>query len=87
MKVSDVVGRDKGAALLLELERYDDSTPHVVAIGDGRNDLGMFSVADIAVTFEDAAPEVRAAADIILPADRPVALRKFSDQLMNNLLR
>lgn len=83
--VSSAVGGDKGASFLRSLERSGDSSPHTVAIGDGTNDLGMFSVADIAVTFEDASAEVRAAADVILPKNRRIALQQLSSLLMGDL--
>jgi len=84
--VSDAVDGDKGASVLRELERCSESFPRTVAIGDGRNDLGMFSAADIAITFDNASSDVRAAADVILSADRPTALRELSKLLLGNLL-
>lgn len=84
--VSDTVDGDKGAGVLRELERCCGTLPHTVAIGDGRNDLGMLAAADIAITFEDAASDVREAADLILPADRPSALRELSKLILEDSL-
>lgn len=84
--VSDAVHDDKGAAVLRTLERSGESFPRTVAIGDGRNDLGMFSEADFAITFDDASSDVRAAADLILSGDRPTALRELRRLLLGNSL-
>lgn len=56
---------DKARALGLVCTRLGVAAEEVVAIGDGRNDLGMLAFAGVAVAPANAHPEVLAAADLI----------------------
>ena len=49
----------------------------VVAFGDNLNDLPMLRVADVAVAVENAVEEVKAAVDIIIPANTTDSVAKF----------
>ena len=49
----------------------------VVAFGDNLNDLPMLRVADVAVAVENAVEEVKAAADIIIPANTTDSVARF----------
>jgi hydroxymethylpyrimidine pyrophosphatase-like HAD family hydrolase len=68
--VADTVDADKGIA---RIRAAHPGAVRVVAFGDGPNDVGMLSAADVALTFADAPPEVRAVATTVLPAERPAA--------------
>lgn len=56
---------DKSVALRRVCALRGISADQVVAIGDGRNDLGMLAFAGVAVAPANAHPEVRAACDLI----------------------
>lgn len=49
----------------------------VVAFGDNLNDLPMLRVADVAVAVENAVDEVKAAADIIIPANTTDSVARY----------
>jgi len=56
---------DKAGALLRLCTRRGVGAAEVVAIGDGRNDLGMLSMAGVSVAPANAHPDVLAAVDIV----------------------
>jgi hydroxymethylpyrimidine pyrophosphatase-like HAD family hydrolase len=60
-------GVSKGAAFRSYRNFAGLNPEAVVAAGDHLNDLDLLLEADLAVTFEDAPPEVRAAAHLIVP--------------------
>lgn len=49
----------------------------VVAFGDNINDLPMFKIADVAVAVENALPEVKAAADIVIGPNTDNSVARF----------
>ena len=49
--------------------KADTGADRLVVYGDNLNDLPMLAVADVAVAVENACPEVRAAADIVIGAN------------------
>jgi hydroxymethylpyrimidine pyrophosphatase-like HAD family hydrolase len=49
----------------------------VVVFGDNLNDLSMFEVADLAVAVDNALPEVKAAADVVIGANTTDAVARF----------
>jgi len=63
------VGVDKAAALAALCARLGVGPGEVAAMGDGRNDLPMLAFAAIALAPGNAAPEVRAAADLVTAAN------------------
>jgi Cof subfamily protein (haloacid dehalogenase superfamily) len=60
-------GADKGTALGAAARHLGCRLAEVVAVGDGLNDLSMLAVAGTAVAMGQAAPEVRAAAHLVVP--------------------
>jgi Cof subfamily protein (haloacid dehalogenase superfamily) len=68
-------GVNKGAALRLLADTLGVDLARVAAVGDGNNDIAMFAVAGTSVAVSHAAPDVRAAATMTLPAvDDPFPL-------------
>lgn len=59
---------DKGQAVATAAARLGVPAAAVVAIGDGHNDLPMLQVAGTAIAMGQAAPEVQAAAHLVVPA-------------------
>jgi hypothetical protein len=57
---------DKGRALAMIAEQYGIAGQNAMAIGDAPNDLGMFAWARLSVAVENAWPQVRDAADVIV---------------------
>lgn len=49
----------------------------VVAFGDNINDLPMFKVADVAIAVENALPEVKAAADLVIGPNTDNSVARF----------
>ena len=81
--VSKEVDSDKGARLIRNhFESAVSSRAKVLSIGDSLNDLGMLMESDIAITFADSQPALRAAADLVLCADRRLALERFRELLL-----
>ncbi len=60
-------GVSKGAAFRDYRKSAGLKTEAVVAAGDHLNDIDLLLEADLAVTFQDAPPEVRRAAHLVLP--------------------
>lgn len=60
-------GLDKGAGLTWLCNHLDIDPAHIVVFGDEVNDLSMFAMAGYSVAVENAAAEVRGAADEIAP--------------------
>ncbi len=58
---------DKGKALSLYAETFQDQLPRIAA-GDDRNDLTMFAAADYRIVMETAPQQILAHADIIAPS-------------------
>lgn len=64
------LGATKGSALqrIAALSGIDDRA-NIVAIGDGLNDLSMFSVAGLSVAVSNGVAEVQQAADVVVPSN------------------
>jgi Cof subfamily protein (haloacid dehalogenase superfamily) len=58
-------GASKGDGLRRLLDFLSISPDHVLAIGDGENDIGMLQLARIGVAMGNAPQEVKAAADYV----------------------
>ncbi len=76
-------GVSKGAALEWYLESLPRRRRIVVAVGDHLNDEDLLHRADIAVSMEDAPPELKARADILLPPASEGGFSKLVDFLMD----
>lgn len=68
----------KAEAIKLMKERI--GADKVIAFGDNINDLPMFKVADVAVAVENALPEVKEAADIVIGPNTDDSVAKFIDE-------
>jgi Cof subfamily protein (haloacid dehalogenase superfamily) len=60
-------GADKGVALAAAAEHLGQDLSHVLAVGDGLNDLSMLAVAGTAIAMGQAVPEVRSMAHLVVP--------------------
>lgn len=76
----------KGHALLTLAESYDIPRERTFAVGDNLNDLSMVEAAAVGVAMGNAAPEVKDAADWIVPtvadAGLAVALERFFSDVL-----
>ena len=75
-------GVDKGAALRRLCAKWGIAPGDVVAIGDGRNDLGMLEFAGVAVAPANAHPEVLATADLITSSNDEDGVAQALDRLV-----
>jgi hypothetical protein len=73
---------DKARALRLVCTGLGVAAEQVVAIGDGRNDLGMLAFAGVAVAPANAHPEVLAAADLITSSNDEEGVAQALAQLV-----
>ncbi len=73
---------DKADALSRLCARRGITPDQVVAIGDGRNDLGMLAFAGVAVAPANAHPEVLAAADLITASNDEDGVARALAQLV-----
>ena len=62
-------GVDKASAITAYRQDLGFESHHVLAMGDGPNDLGMFAVAGLSVAPANARPQVLEAADAVSPAN------------------
>ena len=60
---------DKGRALAYLCKKYDIQPEHVLAIGDGPNDIGMLKFAGLGVAMGNAFDVVKDAADAVAPSN------------------
>ena len=72
----------KSAALVRLCSHLGVRPAEVAAIGDGRNDLGMLSVAGVSVAPANAHPDVLAAADVITSSNDDDGVAHALDQLV-----
>jgi hypothetical protein len=64
-------GVDKGTSAGELARWYGWTLDHVAAAGDGTNDIALLSAVGRSVAMRHARPEVRAAADMVIPDDQP----------------
>ena len=74
-------GVSKGEALQHVARLLDVSREEIVAFGDSDNDLPMFAAAGLSVAMGNAAPEVRAAADVITASNEQDGIAAALEQL------
>lgn len=75
-------GVDKAGALARHCARRGIPTTAVVAIGDGRNDLGMLELAGLAIAPANAHPEVLRIADLITASNDEDGVARALDLLV-----
>lgn len=79
-------GVSKGTALDWYLEGLGCRPQIVVAVGDHLNDEDLLDRADIAVSMEDAPPDLMRRADILLPPASEGGFRKLQEYLLDEAL-
>ncbi len=62
-------GVNKGNALKRLTAYLNVPLERIAVMGDGGNDISMFEVASLAIAMGNAAPEVKAAADVVAPSN------------------
>jgi Cof subfamily protein (haloacid dehalogenase superfamily) len=62
-------GASKGAGLRWLLDDLGIAPEHVMALGDGENDIEMLKIAGIGVAMGNAGPQVKAAADAVVASN------------------
>lgn len=75
--ILEVFDSNVSKARALQLLRRRTGATRVVAFGDNRNDIPMMRGADMAVAVENAIPEVKAAADIVIGPNTSGAVARF----------
>ena len=73
----EVTSRFANKALAAKRLKELTSADRIVAFGDNHNDLPLFSVADLKIAVENATDEVKAAADLIIPANTDDGVAKY----------
>jgi len=76
-------GATKGAGLLYALEELGYSAHNVVACGDAENDHSLFEVAELGVAVANATPDLRRAADAVLPLPAGAGVRTLLADLLD----
>ena len=72
---------DKGFGLRAALEELGEEPSHVVAVGDGENDVALLDAAGVAVAVENAVEELKQRADIVLTAPGVEGIRELCTSL------
>ena len=72
-------GKDQGVERLRRRIR----AKRVVAFGDNRNDIPLFRTADLAVCVENAAPEAREAADMVIGSNETDGVARYLYSIYN----
>lgn len=75
-------GLDKGTGLDGALASLGNRNAHVVALGDGQNDLALFDRSTIALAVANAVGPVKDAADEVLPTPGPLAVIDAARRLL-----
>jgi hydroxymethylpyrimidine pyrophosphatase-like HAD family hydrolase len=75
-------GATKGTGLLTALRTCGYSPRNVVAVGDAENDRSLFEVAELSVAVANAAPEIQALADVVLPEANGAGVRGLIEDLL-----
>ncbi len=77
-------GATKGTGLRMALYDLGFSPHNVVAIGDAENDRSLFEQVELSVAVQNAAPEIRRIADVILPLPNGAGVSKFVEELIQD---
>lgn len=73
----EVTSRFANKALAAKRLKELTGADRIVAFGDNHNDLPLFSVADLKIAVDNATDEVKAAADLIIPANTEDGVAKY----------
>ncbi|MGQ9926775.1 MAG: HAD hydrolase family protein [Chloroflexaceae bacterium] len=79
-------GATKSTGLRYALRELGCSPRSVIACGDAENDRSLFECAELAVAVSNATEEVRALADVVLPAPDGAGVRALGEGLLRNEL-
>lgn len=75
-------GIDKADALVRLLDHLDLTYHHLIAAGDGHNDMSMIRLASIGIAMGNAHPDVRQVADIVAPPSVEDGLAQVLETLL-----
>ncbi len=75
-------GVDKGSGLSHALADLGLGRDRVVAVGDEENDIALFSGCALRAAVGTASPQLKAAADIVLPGGCEESMRRLADLLL-----
>jgi len=76
-------GVSKGSALKKVAEFLNYPREAIIAFGDGNNDIEMIKFAGIGVAMENATPELKKAADFIVPSNNEEGPAQFLKDIFN----
>ncbi|GAB4446674.1 MAG: HAD-IIB family hydrolase [Chloroflexi bacterium OHK40] len=75
-------GATKGTGLQYALRELGRSVHNVIACGDAENDRSLFAIAELAVAVSNATDDLRALADLVLPAPNGAGVRALAEDLL-----
>ena len=78
----NAAGGSKGDAALWLCEQLGYDRSQMLTAGDNRNDLSMIEAGAISVAPENAVPEIKAAASVVVPDCAEDGVEKFLEQLL-----
>lgn len=79
----NIASANKGDALLRLCRHLEIAPGETVAFGDGTNDVSLLRAAGLGVAVANAAPEVRAAADLVTASNEDCGVAKVIRQILN----
>lgn len=80
-------GLNKGVGLKKALELINVDPKHVIAIGDGGNDLPLFEVVGFSVAVKNAPDFVKERVDLVLDEENGKGFRKLAKLILENRFR
>ena len=78
-------GVNKARGLKLLTERLKSSREHILACGDGLNDISMIQYAGLGVAMANACEEAKAAADWLAPSNEEDGVAQVLEQLLGEM--
>lgn len=78
-------GTNKASGLSHALGCLGLQRDQVIAVGDEENDIELLNGCGLAVVVGNAAPALKAVADIVLPGESGQSIRHLTDMLLSNL--
>ena len=79
-------GVSKATGLRIALQSMNMTAEQVVGVGNAENDLALLRLCGLGVAVENALPEVRDGADLVIPQARGAGVRELIRRLINNEL-